>query len=82
MRAFSPADHEPVRRRPGAAVAVVHGTEALWLHPHEATASGGPDAFEDTAEYTLERPDGDALDLIVGWPAAGLPEARLTIPLG
>ena len=54
----------------------------MWLHPEEATASGGPDIFEDTSEYLLHRPDGDTLDLIVGWPAAGLPEVQLDIPLG
>jgi hypothetical protein len=80
-RSFPPADGEPARRRPGAAVAVVDGAEALWLHPREASASGGPHAFEETGDYLLERPAGDLLHLIVGWAAAGLPDACLTIPL-
>lgn len=78
---FPPTYRETPRRRHSAAMAVVHGAEARWLPPSEATASGSPDTFEDTSEYLLQRPDADTLDLIVAWPAAGLPEAQLTIPL-
>lgn len=81
-RSFPPgADAGSPRHRHAAAVAVVSGAEAVWLHPGDATASGGPDAFEETTAYLLDRPAGDTLQLIVGWAAAGLPEARLTIPL-
>jgi hypothetical protein len=82
-RSFPPgsAGGTSPRHRPAAAVAVLNGAEARWLHQQEGTAGGGPDGFEETGEYHLERPAGDTLDLIVGWPAAGLPEARLTIAL-
>lgn len=80
-QAFPPRNDESARRRSGAAIAVVHGTDARWLRPHEASASGGPDAFQDISEYILQRPYGDTLELIVGWTAAGLPEARLSIAL-
>jgi hypothetical protein len=79
--AFPPREGESARFRHSASVAVVNGADAMWLHPNEATASGGPDAYEETGEYTVERPDSDALDLIVGWAAAGMPEGQLTIPI-
>jgi hypothetical protein len=75
------AEPPPRRRRSGASIAVLQGGGALWLRPHESMASGGPQAFEDTAEFTLSQPDGDALDLVVAWDVAGLPEARVTIPI-
>jgi hypothetical protein len=78
---FPPAEQSSGRRRLGASIALLDSAEARWLWPVQGTATGGADSFEDTSEYVFRRPPGDSLDLVTGWPDAGLPEARLTIPL-
>ena len=89
-RAFSPRRRSPyalddpaqVRTRgPGASVAVVQGTEALWILPGDSSASGGDQSFSCHREFTLNRPPGDSLDLIVAWPLAGLDDVRVQLPL-
>jgi hypothetical protein len=64
-----------------ASVAVVDGRDALWLRPQEESSRGGERAFRSTAEVAVTRPDGDALVMIVAWPAAGLADACVEIPL-
>ncbi|MEV4283072.1 hypothetical protein [Actinoplanes xinjiangensis] len=66
---------------PGASVAVVHDGEATWVRSHRAAASGGDRSFEAIAEYTVARPAGDVLRLLISWPAAGLPDACVDLPL-
>lgn len=68
-------------RPPRASVAVLHGDDARWLASQDATTTGGEQVFEDTSEFVLDRPDGDVLDLLLAWPAAGLPEVRVHIPI-
>jgi hypothetical protein len=70
------------RGQPGASVAVLHDTDAFWLQPHTASTAGGDHTFENTGEFTLVRPDSRLLDLIVVWRTAGLPEVRVSIPIG
>jgi hypothetical protein len=65
----------------GASVAVLNDGEATWARSQTASASGGDDSFESTAEYTVARPDGDVLHLLISWPAAGLPGACVDVPL-
>lgn len=66
---------------PGASVAVVRGREAFWIRPGDGSASGGDQSFSCLREFTLTRPHGDQLDLIVAWPLAGLHDVRVRIPL-
>jgi hypothetical protein len=66
---------------PGASVAVLHDGEAVWVRSQTASASGGDDFFESLAEYTVGRPAGDVLHLLISWPAVGLPEACVDLPL-
>jgi len=71
----------PPAHDPGAAVAVVHGTDAVWLRMHEGTCAGGGDDFSSTVELAGPRPDGDVLTVLVSWPAAGLPDVCVDIPV-
>ncbi|MFG2040374.1 hypothetical protein [Dactylosporangium sp. NPDC048998] len=66
---------------PGASVAVVHDRDAAWVRPGGGSAYGGSRVFRSTIEFTLSRLDGDILALIVAWPAAGLPDVYVEIPL-
>jgi hypothetical protein len=65
----------------GASVAVLTDGEATWARSHTASASGSDRRFESTAGYTVPRPDGDVLHLLISWPAAGLPDACVGVPL-
>lgn len=65
----------------GAAVAVLRDGEAVRVRPGDGGSSGGAGVFRSTFEFTLPRPGGDTLDLVVEWPAAGLPEMYAEIPL-
>ncbi|WP_433788514.1 hypothetical protein [Actinoplanes sp. CA-252034] len=65
----------------GAAVAVVRDGEATWISAHTAGAGGGVLTFQSTAEYTITRPPGDVLPLLISWPAADLPDAYVDLPL-
>ncbi|MEU4155236.1 hypothetical protein [Actinoplanes sp. NPDC026670] len=65
----------------GASVAVVQGAEAVWARSHTASASGGDSSFESAAEYTVARPAGDVLHLLISWPESGLPDTVVAIPL-
>jgi hypothetical protein len=77
-----PDDPEQARTRgPGASIAVLHDHDAVWVGPHEGWSGGGGQAFRSTAEFSVARPRGGVLDLLVAWPAAGLPDVRVTIPL-
>ncbi|MEU7868862.1 hypothetical protein [Dactylosporangium sp. NPDC049140] len=64
----------------GASIAVLHGREAIRLGPNAASAAGGAQAFQSRAEFTVHKPDHGALDLLVSWPEAGLPEALAMVP--
>jgi hypothetical protein len=77
-----PDDPEHMRAHgPGASIAVVHDRDAVWVPPLGGTASGGSGTFRSTAEFAVSGPDGDVLDLMVAWPAAGLPDVCVGIPL-
>jgi hypothetical protein len=77
-----PDDPEQIRTRgPGASIAAVHDRDAVWVRPHGSSSSGGSRAFRCTAEFTLSSPNGGILDLMVAWPAAGLPDVCVQIPL-
>jgi hypothetical protein len=71
----------PRDRSAGASVALLRGDAASWLALAGGTTSGGDDAFSGRAEYAFERPDTDVLDLVVGWPEVGLPDALVRLPL-
>jgi hypothetical protein len=64
----------------GPSLALTKGNDAFWIPPPEATSSGGHHRFAAVQEFTTHRPDGDTLDLIVAWPQADLPNARVRIP--
>lgn len=91
VRAFDPSRHaepdpdDPAQTReagPGASVAVIRGSEAVWARLGDRGSSGGDRSFSSVQEFTLERPDHDVLDLVVAWPLAGLQDVRVRIPLG
>ncbi|MFD9701854.1 hypothetical protein [Lentzea sp. NPDC059081] len=65
----------------GASVAIVRGSEAVWLQHGDGSFFGGDRTVSGSQEFTVERPDDDVLDLIVAWPRAGLDDARVRIPL-
>ncbi|MBO3743202.1 hypothetical protein [Actinoplanes flavus] len=71
----------PPPRDPGAAVAVLHDREAVWLPAHESSAAGGDTDFRSTADFLLDRPGSDTLTLLIAWPTAGLLDACVDIPL-
>lgn len=89
--AFFPPSHPPPEifddpeelraRGPGASVAVVQDGAARWLDFHEGSTSGGDGFLHNTAGIMLSRPDDGVLDLVVAWPAAGLADVRVTVPL-
>jgi hypothetical protein len=64
----------------GPSLAVSEGDDAFWIRPQESTSFGGDHGFTTVQEFITHRPDGDALDLIVAWPQADLPRARVRIP--
>jgi hypothetical protein len=68
-------------RGPGASIAVVREGDAVWVRPHRGQSSGSRHAFRCTAEFALGSPDGGILGLLVAWPAAGLPDVCVEIPL-
>ncbi|HEX7306599.1 hypothetical protein [Lentzea sp.] len=68
-------------RAQGASVAAVSGHEAVWLRPGDGSASGGDQSFSCLQEFTLQRPSRDVLDLVVGWPLAGLDDVRISLSL-
>jgi hypothetical protein len=77
-----PDDVEQVRTGgSGAAVAVLRDRDAAWVRPYEAESTGGNGAFRTTAEFRMKRPGDGVLDLVVGWPAAGIPDACVAVPL-
>lgn len=65
----------------GAAIAVVRGRDAFWFRSFGGSASGGDGVFSSVQEFTLRRPRGDVLDLVVAWQLAGLHDIRSSIPL-
>jgi hypothetical protein len=64
----------------GPSLAVTNGNDAFWIHVQEGTSTGGDQRFTTVGEFTTHRPDGDTLELIVAWPQADLPNARVRIP--
>jgi hypothetical protein len=81
VRSIARGAAAPSGHRLGASIATADGADAVRLRLRQATTTGGAGSFENTSEYVLHRPHGDALDLIVGWPAAGLPAVRLSVPI-
>ncbi|MEV0131782.1 hypothetical protein AB0H83_25390 [Dactylosporangium sp. NPDC050688] len=86
-----PARHRPGRTDdpeqlraggPGAAVAVVHGRDAVWARSQGGTGGAGDRTFRAATESTAAHPGGNVLDLLVAWPAAGLPDVKVRVPLG
>jgi len=63
----------------GPSLAIAKGNDAFWIPVQEGTSAGG-DHRLSVQEFTTHRPDGDTLDLIVAWPEADLPNARVRIP--
>jgi hypothetical protein len=76
--AFPPG---PNSQRPGASIAVVTGQEAHWIPEFSGTAGGGDRMFRSEGEFIVARPDTDVLTLLVTWPAAGLAEVLVDVPL-
>lgn len=70
------------RMRAGASIATIVGTDAVRGQPQDGTATGGHRAYQANTEFLLSGPAEDAVDLIVAWPAAGLPAVRVTIARG
>jgi hypothetical protein len=68
-------------RGPGAAIAVVHDRDAVWVEPHTCSFGGDDRAYRATAEFVLSRPAGDVLTLLVAWPSAGLPDVCVDVPV-
>jgi hypothetical protein len=81
MEILSVANDERMLSGMGASVAVIHDRDAVWVRSYAGSSQGGGGTFRSTAEFTVGRPDGDVLDLVVAWPAAGLPDACVAIPL-
>jgi hypothetical protein len=67
---------------PGATAAILRDGYAYWSRPQTHTGSGGDDVFESTAEFVFERLESEAADLVVAWPAAGIPDVRVSITTG
>jgi hypothetical protein len=65
----------------GASVGLLDGDRLSWLSPTTGGMAGGDDSFHGRAEYAFTHPDSDALDLVVGWPVADLPDAVDRVPL-
>jgi hypothetical protein len=65
----------------GASVAVVHDRDAVWLRSHGGSSGSGSRSLHATEEFASGRPEGAVLDLMVAWPAAGLPDVCVEIPL-
>jgi hypothetical protein len=80
------ADDDPAQLRasgPGAAIAVVREGDASWLRVHQASSAGSHDAVRTTAEFVVTgRPHDGVLPLLVAWPAAGLADVLVELPLG
>lgn len=66
---------------PGASIAVVDDRDAVWSQPYGGSSSGGSGTFRSTCEFILPSPENGILDLMVAWPAAGLPDVCVEIPL-
>jgi hypothetical protein len=62
---------------PFPAIAVLNGTAATWLPPITGTTSGGAGVMHVETEFLAARPAGNVLDLLVGWPQAGLGNVRV-----
>lgn len=75
---------DPARVRadgPGAAVAVVDGASAVWARFGSGGSSGGDTDFRARIELAVPRPAGSVLELLVAWPAAGLSDVLVRVPL-
>jgi len=72
------------RRAPrgGPSMAVAEENDAFWLRSAGGSHLGGKQHFVTVDEFTAHRPDGDVLDLVVAWSAAGLSAARARVSCG
>ncbi|MFD7655957.1 hypothetical protein ACFV4N_18440 [Actinosynnema sp. NPDC059797] len=69
------------RGRTGPDLAVVRGAEAFRLPVDSAEAGGGSGRMVTDSRYVFDAPADDVLDLLVTWPAVGLPDALVRLPL-
>ncbi|MEO6082638.1 MAG: hypothetical protein ABIQ18_05985 [Umezawaea sp.] len=79
--AHEPSGPDYIPSSGGAVVAVVRGRAAYELRLGSGGSGGGLGSFTATAEYTVDRPVGGVLDLLVSWLPAGLAEARVRVDL-
>lgn len=75
VESIGPASDIRVRNTP--AIAVLNGTEATWLRPGDGGTSGDGTVTHTDTEFRAARPEGDVLDLLVGWPQSGLGNVRV-----
>jgi hypothetical protein len=64
----------------GARIGTVAGGQVRWLQQVTGEGSGGG-RYEQRAAFVAPLTAGAAVDLLVSWPAAGLPDAMVRIPL-
>jgi hypothetical protein len=64
-----------------AALAVIHGSDAIRPHSPFSSSSGSPGNFACRTDFTLPNPATGTLDLLVSWPLAGLTEVRVHVDL-
>jgi hypothetical protein len=63
----------------GASAAVIDDGNAWWAWIDTGQSGRGLDNFLANQEYLFARPAGEAVDLVVGWPAAGLADVLVTV---
>ncbi|MEV4346768.1 hypothetical protein AB0J83_20110 [Actinoplanes sp. NPDC049596] len=76
-RVDSPQRDDFVRVRP--TVALLRGEAAFPLRAYEGGFSGGAGVFHATEEFAVDT--AEDLELLVAWPAAGIPAHRAVVPL-
>jgi hypothetical protein len=83
-----PDDPESVRTGgPGAAIAVVRDRDAVWAWPVHGSCIAGRHTLRAISEFVVDGLDasggleGASLDLVVAWPAAGLPDVCVELVL-
>lgn len=65
----------------GGTLAVLDGNDIVRLPSGNSENSSGAGTFRSRTEFVTERPAGDVLDLVVAWPEARLPDARVRLSL-
>jgi hypothetical protein len=81
-RASQITGHLAAASQPGLpSLAVIRDHDAYWIPPQESTATGADHLFTTTQEFAFDHPASGALDLLIAWPAADLPDAHVRISL-